>query len=92
MERHWPEYEPLLFLKIFRDPHYRYLITKTTFFTRFRRNHLGKIKFFGKFLLIAEIYFGIFFLHNKFISETYFLTIKRFWKAAENLVDLSTIY
>ncbi len=33
-----------------------------------------------------------FFFHNKFILETYFLTIKRFQKAADKLMDLCTIY
>jgi hypothetical protein len=48
--------------------------------------------FFGKFFLITEIYFGIFFLHNKFISETYLLIMKRFWKAANKLGDLNMIF
>jgi hypothetical protein len=48
IDRPRPENEPLLILKIFRDPHK--LITKTTLFTRFRRNHFGKI------ILIAEIF------------------------------------
>jgi hypothetical protein len=48
--------------------------------------------FFGKFFLTAEFYFRIFFLHNKFISETYLLTIKRFQKAANKLEDLNMIY
>jgi hypothetical protein len=44
MDRLRPEYELLLILiKVFRDPHD--LITKTTFFTRFRRNPFGKIIF-----------------------------------------------
>jgi hypothetical protein len=59
---------------------------------RFRRNTFGKIIFFGKFLYIAEIYFGILFLHNKFISETYFLSLKRFRKAASKLEALKTIF
>ncbi len=48
--------------------------------------------FFGKFFLIAEFYFQIFFLHNKFISETFLVTIKRFPKAANKLEDLQYIW
>jgi hypothetical protein len=48
--------------------------------------------FYGKIFLIAEIYFRIFFLQNKFISETYFLAIKRFWKAANTSGDLNMIF
>jgi hypothetical protein len=48
--------------------------------------------FFVKFLLIAEMYFKIFFFHNKFDLETYFLTIKRLWKDGDKLGDLYTIY
>jgi hypothetical protein len=36
---------------------------------------------------LTEIYFEIFFLHNNYILGTYFLTIKRFWKAANKLGD-----
>jgi hypothetical protein len=90
IERARPEYEPLLLLKFFRGPHnFR---SNNIFFTWFRRNPFGKIIFFGKFLEIAEIYFGILFLHNKFISETYFLSMKRFRKAANKLVALKKIY
>ncbi len=32
------------------------------------------------------------FLHNKFISQTYFLTMERFWKAANKLEDSNMIY
>jgi hypothetical protein len=84
------KYESLLILKIFRVPHD--LLTKTTSFTQFGRNPFRKIIIIGKFLLIAEIYYRIFVLHNKFILETYFLTIKRFQKAADKLGDLDTIY
>jgi hypothetical protein len=45
---------------------------------------MGKILFFGKLLLIAEIYFGIFFLQSKFISVTFFLTITDFGKPLIN--------
>jgi hypothetical protein len=62
------------------------MITQTTFFTWFRRNP------FGKLLIIAESNFKIFFFYNNFISETYFLTIQRFRKAADKLGDLYTIY
>jgi hypothetical protein len=48
--------------------------------------------FFGKFFLMAEIYFEILLFHNKFIMETFFLTIKRFLKAADKLGDLNMIY
>jgi hypothetical protein len=53
---------------------------------------LGKIIFFRKFFLIAENYFGILFLDNKFILETYLLTIKRFRKAALKLEDLNMTF
>jgi hypothetical protein len=36
---------------------------------------------------MAEIYFEILLLHNKFNMETYFLTIKRFEKTADKLGD-----
>jgi hypothetical protein len=39
-----------------------------------------------------EIYFEILFPQNKFISETYFLSMKRFRKAANKLEALKTIY
>jgi hypothetical protein len=45
----------------------------------------------GKFFLIADIYFGIFFLPNKLILVTNFLTIKRVQKAANKWGDLHTI-
>jgi hypothetical protein len=89
IDRPRPKYEPLLILKLFRNPHD--FTTNMAFFTRLRRNPFGKIIFFGKFFLIAEIYFGIFFFHKKFISETYLLTIKKFRKAANELKDLNTI-
>jgi hypothetical protein len=88
IDRPRPEYEPLLILKFFGNSHD--FTTNTAFFARLRRNPFGKIIFFGKFFLIAEIYFGIFFFHNKFISETYLLTLKRFQKAANELRDLNT--
>jgi hypothetical protein len=90
IDRARPEYVPLLLLKLFRGPHDFRL--KNIFFTRFRRNPFGKIIFFGKFLKIAEIYLGKPFLHSKFISETHFLSMKRFRKAANKLVALKTIY
>jgi hypothetical protein len=34
----------------------------------------------------------VFFLHKKFITETYFQTIKRFQKAADKFADLYAIY
>ncbi len=37
-----------------------------------------------KLLLIAEIYFGIFFIKNTFIFENLFLSHKRFWKLLIN--------
>ncbi len=43
-----PEYKPLLLLKVFNSHD---LITKTTFFLRFRRNSLGKMIFFGKYYI-----------------------------------------
>jgi hypothetical protein len=86
MDRPRLEYEPLLILKFFRDLHD--LITKTTFYTRFRRKLLGKNYIFRKILINRRNYFGKFFLHNKSMSETYFLTILRFWKAANKLGDL----
>ncbi len=43
-------------------------------------------------LQIAETYFGIFFLHKRFISETYLLTLKKFWNAADKLDYLYTIF
>jgi hypothetical protein len=86
IDRARPEYESLLILKFFRGPlDFR---SKKIFFTRFRRNPFGRIIFFGKVLKIAEIYFRILFLHNKFILETYFLSMKRFWKAANKLEAL----
>jgi hypothetical protein len=45
----------------------------------FRKNYI-----FRKIFIIAEIYFGIIFLHNKFISETYFLSMKSFGKQLIN--------
>jgi hypothetical protein len=90
IDRARPECEPLLILKFFRGPHdFR---PKKIFFTWFKENLFGKIIFFGYFLKIAEIYFGILFLHNKFISETYFLSMKRFQKVADKLEALKTIY
>jgi hypothetical protein len=88
IDRPRPEYEPLLILKFFRNPHD--FTTNTAFFARLRGNPFGKIIFFDKFFLIAEIYFGIFFFHKNFISETYVLTLKRFRKAANELGDLNT--
>ncbi len=88
IDRPRPEYEPLLIFKFFRNPHD--FTTSTDFFARLRRNSFGKIIFFGKFFLIAEIYFGIFFFHKKFISETYLLTLKRFRKAINELGYLNT--
>jgi hypothetical protein len=61
--------EQLLILKFLRNP--QDFITNTAFFARFSRNPFGKILFFGKYFLIAEIYFGIFFLHSKFILGTW---------------------
>jgi hypothetical protein len=47
IDRAMPEYKPLPILKFFRAPHdFR---SKKIFFTRFRRNTFGKMKFFGKF-------------------------------------------
>jgi hypothetical protein len=40
----------------------------------------------------SRIYFGIFFLHNKFISETHLLILKRFWKADNKLGHLYMIF
>jgi hypothetical protein len=48
--------------------------------------------FGSTFFFIAEIYFRIFFLNNKFISENYLLTIKTFRKAANKLGDLNMIH
>jgi hypothetical protein len=39
---------------------------------------LERLYFYGKFLLVAEIYFTVFFSHNGFIPETFFETIKMF--------------
>ncbi len=58
----------------------------------FSRNSFGKIMFVGKFFLIAEIYFEICFLHDKYISKTYFLSMKRLWNAANKLEILNTVY
>jgi hypothetical protein len=55
----------------------------------FRKNY---IQYIGKYFFWVEIYFGIFFLHGKLISETYFLTKKRFLKASNKLEDLNMIY
>jgi hypothetical protein len=41
---------------------------------------------------IAKSRFKVSFLIKKFISESYFQPIERFWKAAEKLADLYTIY
>jgi hypothetical protein len=47
---------------------------------------------FWKIFLNSTNLFRIFFLHNKFISETYLLSINKFWKAAIILGDLNSIY
>jgi hypothetical protein len=53
---------------------------------------LEKLYFSENLKKIAEIYSGTLFLHNTFISETYFLSMKRFRKAAYKLEALKTIY
>jgi hypothetical protein len=62
-----PKYEMFLILKFFINPHD--LMTKTLSSRGseepFRKNYI-----FVKFFLLAEIFFAIFFLHNKFISES----------------------
>ncbi len=58
----------------FWDPHD--LITKTTF-SRSSEETLSKKLNFSEIFLLAEIYLWILFLHNKFISETYFSSIKK---------------
>ncbi len=40
---------------------------------------------------MAETYFGVFFLQNIYISGAYFLTIKRFRKAAYKMASFYTI-
>jgi hypothetical protein len=61
------------------------------FLVRLTRNYFGKIIFCGNFLKIGEIYFGVFFLQDRYISETYFSTVKRFRKAAYKMAGLYTI-
>jgi hypothetical protein len=51
-----------------------------------------KLNFSENFFLVAKIYFGIFFLHKKFILETYLLALKRFRKTTNELGDLNMIY
>ncbi len=58
---------------------------------RLKINYFGKIIFFGNFLQIEETYFGVIFLQEIYISETYFLTIKRFRKAAYKMAGFYTI-
>ncbi len=84
------EYEPLLVFKFFKGP--EDLRSGIAFFAWLRRDYLGKMVFFGNFFKIAETHFGIFFLQDIFISETYSLIIKRFWKAADKLAYFYTIY
>ncbi len=73
MDRPRLEYEPLRVLEFFKGP--EDLRSEIAFFARLRRDYLGKIIFFGNYLKIAETHFGIFFLHDRFISETFFLTM-----------------
>jgi hypothetical protein len=79
IDRPRPEYELLLILQYLRGPHD---FRSKKFSLPGSRGTLSEKLDFGKFFFIAEIYFGIFFLHNKFISETYFLIMKRFPKVA----------
>jgi hypothetical protein len=45
----------------------------------------------GNIFQLAGNYFGVIFQQEIMIWETYLLPIKRFWKTADKLVDLSTI-
>ncbi len=84
MDRPAHEYKPLRVLKFFKGP--KDFTSEMAFLVRLRRNYLGKIIFFGNFLKIAETYFGVFFLEDRYVSETYFLTIKKFQKAAHKMI------
>jgi hypothetical protein len=53
------------------------------FFVQLNWNNFRNIIFFGNFLYIAETYFGVFSLENRYILETYFFTGKKFYKAAD---------
>jgi hypothetical protein len=65
IDRLRPEYDKATSkFKFFRKPHD--FVTNTAFFVGYKRNSWKK-KIVGKFFLIAEIYLGILFLHNKFI-------------------------
>jgi hypothetical protein len=62
------------------------------FSARLRRNYFRKmVIFFRNFSSIADTYFEVFFLQDRYISETYFLTIKRFWRAADKIIGFYTI-
>ncbi len=85
-----PEYEPLLLLKFFRGPprfqikeHFLHAVQEKSF----RKNYI-----FWKIFINSRNLYRKLFLHNKFISENYFLSMKRFRKAAKKLVALKTIY
>jgi hypothetical protein len=45
---------------------------RDSIFRMVKENLFGQDMFFVDFLLKPVIYFGIFFLHHRFISETYF--------------------
>jgi hypothetical protein len=72
IDRHRPQYESLLILKFVSDPHD--LITKMTFFTKFRRNPFGKIIFFPEIFLISRNLFSEYFSYtlNLFYKPIFF--------------------
>jgi hypothetical protein len=70
MGRTRPKYELLHVLKFCKGP--TISDQRPPFFAQLRRRPFGKIIFFGKFVLITEIYFGKLFLHNRFIFGNYF--------------------
>ncbi len=62
-----------------------------SFISRLKSIDFGKVIFFRICYIgikIADIYFGVFFIHNRFISEAYFETTNRFRNAA---VKVATI-
>jgi hypothetical protein len=84
MDRPAHEYKLLRVLKFCKDP--QDFTSEMAFLVWLRRNYFGKMIFFGNFLLIAETYFGVFFLDDRYVLETYFLTIKKFRKAAHKMI------
>jgi hypothetical protein len=83
MDRPAHEHKLLRVLKFCKDP--QDFTSEMACLVQLRRNYFGKIKFFGNFLLIAETYFEVFFIEDRYVSETYFLTIKKLRKAAHKM-------